>query len=368
MPTKTLSAKNENRIEWNQLVDRLPLRDIYLSYEYIKILSDFLNAEGELFYFENELGFGVYPYIKKSINALPFFKQISNKFSENYYDITTAEYGGPMISCKYEKKENIFFQNFMKAFDVHCKKNNIITEFVRLNSMLGNYKFFIENKIEGIVKTKDIVYVDLTKSMDSIFADFKEENRKSIKKAEQNAVKIIIKNDDKSIEKFRELYLKTMEKRNARDEYRFSKEYFLTLFKELGDGVKLFIAEYNYIPIVGSLLLLKGDIAYDYLRGSDDRFQSLRANNLMVYELLKWCKIHNYKFFVMGGGYKENDSIFQFKSSFSSTTAPFYNYIKIHNKETYEEFFNAFKKYAEANKLHADEHYFPIYRGELNGN
>ncbi|MCX6709503.1 MAG: GNAT family N-acetyltransferase [Candidatus Woesearchaeota archaeon] len=363
MKTEIISAIPENRDKWNSRIEKLERKDIYLSFEYIKMLADFLCGKGELFYFEEGENFALYPYIKKEINILPFFKQVLGRHAGTYYDITTPEYGGIMVNSA-ESERNAFFSSALLEFESYSRKAGIITEFARLNSMLGNYKSFIENKIEGAVKSKDIVYVDLGKSEEQIFNEFKKENRKCIRKAGRNGIRIRIGENNSDIDSFRALYLKTMEKRNARDEYLFSREYFMNLFDGLKGKITLFLAEYNGIPVVGSILLHSGDIAYDYLRGSDDKFQSLRANNLTVYEIIKWAKKNGYRFFVMGGGYKENDAIFNFKSTFSNTTAPFYNYKKIHNDSLYSDFSCAFEEYAKVNNIRFDENYFPKYRGE----
>jgi lipid II:glycine glycyltransferase (peptidoglycan interpeptide bridge formation enzyme) len=63
---------------------------------------------------------------------------------------------------------------------------------------------------------------------------------------------------------------------------------------------------------------------------------SLSPNNLLLYEVIQFAKEKGCKIFNLGGGYEQNDSLFRFKSSFSSSFTDFFTFTKIHDSRIYK--------------------------------
>ncbi|HLC65811.1 MAG TPA: GNAT family N-acetyltransferase [Candidatus Nanoarchaeia archaeon] len=342
---------------WNRLLGKVDKKCIYYTPEFARIAESHFKGVSELFFYGDENNYVVYPYLKKRVNELPFFSDVE----EVFYDISSFEYGGPALHCQDKSMEKELFSNFIDAFHSYCLKANIVTEFARLHPIFGNHMLLQEKNPQNVKEIHDIVYVDLTEPEETIWANFDKENRKAIRKAKRDGVTVEIAEDRNAVEEFRRLYTMNMDKWGARKEYHFSVDYFERLLKEMDGNATLFVSKHNGKIVVGSLLLHKFDIAYDYLRGADPDFLGYRPNNLIVYEIIKWAKKAGYKYFVMGGGYKSNDSIFRFKSLFSKKTKPFYRYSFIHNNEAYEFLCDAFRRKAQA--LEPD--FFPLYRSPV---
>lgn len=339
--------------EWDSKIKELPLKDIFYTSKYHKLLEDTYNYKAELFLYEEGNNYVAYPYLKKKINDLPPFKKRTKELKEEFWDISTTEYGGPVI----KGEDGSIFDRFLKNFEIYCKKNNIITEFCRLNPFI-----IPEKRIKKAKKIKKIYYIDLNCSEREIWKGLKKANRNSITKAKKESVQIKKIKNKKSIGEFYHLYIKTMKKRNARLTYYYPLKYFEDLFKYLGDDIQLLLAKYKNKTISASIFLSKYGITHYYLSGMDKKFSRLSPNNLLIYQSAILSKQKNNKVFNLGGGYNEGDGLSKFKSSFSKKSFYFYRYQKIHNESVYKKLNKISLKYTKNKKIKKDVLYFPKYR------
>jgi predicted N-acyltransferase len=196
--------------------------------------------------------------------------------------------------------------------------------------------------------------------MDTINYNYERHVRKNIKKAFRSNLSIYRDESQKGIEIFKKLYTQSMKQKHAKPFYFFSDDFFENLFNMFKDEVYLFHVDYNGKVICSSMELGKYGILHDYLRGTDSKYLELRPNDFLLDTVINWAKQEKFKYFSLGGGNttKEDDSQYKFKKSFSSTTADFYVYKKIHNLEVYKQLCkNKELKYESAQ-------YFPEYMEE----
>ena len=133
MEFEVIDFSNKNK--WHEIVKE---KEIYYQWEYIDAL--YQNNEGEPFLAyakcNNNYVFNV--YLKRDINDVDIFK---NEIERNkYFDIIIPYgYGGvDIIGDKNQELLDFYFEKFMK----YCEENNIISEFVRLNPLSDNYRFY----------------------------------------------------------------------------------------------------------------------------------------------------------------------------------------------------------------------------------
>jgi hypothetical protein len=80
----------------------------------------------------------------------------------------------------------------------------------------------------------------------------------------------------------------------------------------------------------------------------------------VIWDTIGWAHDAGKKKFILGGGYKPDDGIFRFKSTFSKLRRPFYVYKRIHLEQDYEALA---RRGREFNCLdHEPAGYFPSYR------
>jgi len=356
---KILNTEGANFEEWKAIIDRLPFKDGLVTAEYASISKDYYNNEPLLFVYKEGENFLTYFFIKRRINSLPFISK--NDLKEAYFDIISPEYGGPMGYFEENVAQEKIISNFFKEFNLFCKKNNIVTEFCRLNPFNPLLNTLV--LLGGAEKNRNLVCIDLKQEKEQIWRNFRKGARCSIKKAQKSGVEIKQEKSKEYIDKMYEIYTKTMQRRQALEEYFHSKVFFELLVDRLKDKIELFVADYKNRIIGSSLFLVYGDVCHYFFSGTDGDYFNLYPNNLILNEAIFWAKDKGFKIFHLGGGYQPNDSLFNFKLSFSKTTADFYTYSKVHNEDIYKLLCQAKDRHDKLNKENnLKPGYFPEYR------
>jgi len=362
--SEVLSAHGSDEKRWRDLLDKIPKKDIYFTPEYAKLFEktegkarERFGGEAELFFYGNDKNYIIHPIFKKKINDLPFYSGETLMYDA----VSPWYYGGPLAFLTNKDNEKELFGGFFTEFHNHCAQNNIITEFIRLHPIIKNHLPLID--FVKLEKRWEIVYVDLTQDEETIWNNFKKENRKAIRKAQTSNIEIVLTSKREDIEKSYEIYLNAMKRMNADESYFFSKKFYIGIFELLKDNVQLFIAKHGGETIAASLLLGMGDLANDYLRASRPEFLNMRPNNLLVYHIILWAKENGYRFFSLQGGQSKDDGILRFKLTFSDNTADYFTYSKIHDESKYRMLCEARDRYDKlSGKAIVQSDYFPYYR------
>jgi hypothetical protein len=332
---------------WHIFLEKFRNLDIYYSQEYTKLCA---NAEGgiaETVYYEDKDGKILYPYIKRKIDL-----------KEGFFDIVTPYgYGGPVLEGK-----NHVIQQFYSQFKVYCENNNIVTETVRLHPLIKNDECIRDiMHVDYIRKT---TAVDLSLSLEEIRRGYTSNNHRNIRKAKKEGVKVYLSNNKGDIETFIDIYFETMQRNNAANYYYFSNSYFYRLMEETAlSKPYLLLAEYNDQIIGGVVVIFGKEFAHYHLGASKTEFLSLRPNNLLFDYMVEFAKSKGLTTLHLGGGYKEDDGLFKFKSSFTNNNH-FHYYLgkNILNRQIYDEL----SELTEGNSpLGSESSYFPVYRRKV---
>ena len=369
---RILTTKGADVDKWRDLVNRNPQADIYFTPEYAMLfettkgeIRKSFGGKAQLLFYGNEQNYIIYPFFKREISELSFC-EILGPETENWFDIVSP-YGftGPLACINKPEVRDRLWRDFGQEFHLYCVQNNIIAEFARLHPYFKNHLPLNTLDRTNVRKDSEVVYVDLEQDISLIRKGFTKGNKSSISKAQRSNVEIFCSNAKEELDAFYELYIDTMKRNKAKMSYFFSREFFDHVFQLLNRDVQLFGARYGEQIIAASLFLFnkKGGLAHYYLSGADANFLSLCPNNLLLYDVILWAKEQGYKIFNLGGGYKPDDSLFQFKASFSKTTADFYTYSRVHNEEFYKILCQARDEYDRAKDIEiAKSNYFPEYR------
>ena len=312
-----------NDMLWDKYIEKLPeeKQDIYFTRQYCCLSQQLVRGEAQLFVYEKGENFILYPFIKRPIQNM--------KLDKVYYDIETPYgYGGPII--KYE--DSILIHDFESAFLEFCLKENIIAEFIRFHPLLKNELFFQEN-VE-ILHNRTTVWLDLKKNLDDIWKqEISSTCRNRIRKCEKNGLEVEISDN---YDEFVEIYNQTMHKVGAGEFYFFDKQYY--------DGIRnnpnciLMRGTQNKAVLAGAIFMKYKDYFHFHLGGSKREFLKLAPNNILMWSAIKYAKLCGCKKMHFGGGLTDSkeDSLFRFKSTFSSSCADFYIGKRVHNREIYK--------------------------------
>jgi hypothetical protein len=298
----------------------------------LKLFQDYTGNKAVCIFFGNEDNYIILPYFERPISSLGY------KLNSEYIDLVSPwYYGGPIHNIKGKKILQELFSKFRNEFHEHCINNHIVTEFQRFNPILKNYELFLNEK--SLFYDRKIPYVELTKDFKTIRSEYKKYTRKNVRIAKRKGLTVYSDESKKSVSKFIEIYTESMKSKGAKDFYYFNEAFFNDLFRKFKGFIKLFHVEYKDNIICSSIELGNGYILHDYLRGADVNYLNLRPNDLLIDEVIKWAKSSNYKYFSLQGGISssDDDGVYRFKKSFSSTFAKFYIYKKIINLKIYKE-------------------------------
>ena len=305
--------------------------DIYFTPEYGKACEHSDNATWELVQYKDLM----YIYLKKSYN-----------FENNiYYDLITP-YG---YSGYYFKKIETL-NEFIPLFRKEAMKRNYLTEVIRHNPYINihiskHYDVILSRTTFGIKLSQ---YVSFEEYLKNTHRD----NKRGYKIALNNKLCFNIEDfNEENLNKFLIIYNSTMDKLNSTNYYYFNQEYYQSLF-DLKENI-YFANVYNDDDLIASCMIFKyNKLLHYHLGGSLLEYRHMRPNNLIHCSIIQYGIEHNYELYHLGGGIKDNDTLFEFKNKIADIKFDYTIYKNILNEEIYDKI----------KKLYIEDTYFPIHR------
>ena len=241
---------------------------------------------------------------------------------------------------------------FWRAFDAWAVEHGVVSELVRLSlfpERLLPYPGEREERLLNVVR-------DLEPGADELWMDYEHKVRKNVKKARRSGLRVELDETAERLEDFLRLYEGTLDRREASDRYRFSRDFFEHVRDRLaGHFVYAHVLEGDRV-VSSELALLSATSAYSFLGGTEESAFPLRPNDLLKVELMLWAKTAGKRRFVLGGGYRPGDGIFRYKRSFAPNgVVPFEIGKRILRAEAYDALVERAGRSAEPG-------FFPAYR------
>jgi hypothetical protein len=167
--------------------------------------------------------------------------------------------------------------------------------------------------------------LDLSRSQGEVFSKFRDSTKRNAKKAMKEGVKVKIEHCLESMNEFYRLNCLTRKEHGLPPQpFNFFKEiYDHVISKNLGMVVLASLGQEN---VAGAIYFHFGKKAVYKYGASDKKFQHLRANNLIMWEAIKWYSQNGYKSLCFGRTEPENQGLIQFKSGWGTTEQPIHYY------------------------------------------
>lgn len=332
--------------EWDKIVRTFNDYDVYWLSGYVKAFEIHGDGEPLLFYYEDSSVRGINVVFKRDIEKDIHFK---GKIKENkYFDFATPYgYGGWIIEGNNSDMLFCTYENW-------CKKNGIISEFVRFHPVIGN-QVFSEKSFE-VVPLGKTVAMDLS-SPEVIWENIISKNRNMIRKAKKSGIKIFNGRSEKLYKVFIDIYNSTMDRDNAKEYYYFAPEFYNSICYDLSENAQIFYAIKDDEIIAASIMMAANGRLNYHLSGSKFEYRNLAPSNLLLYQAALWGSANGCKSFYLGGGVgSEEDNLFKFKKSFYRKDNLYRFYIgkKIYLQDKFDELL--------AIREPIDSDYFPKYR------
>ncbi len=334
-----------DKIAWKAILSKIGNYDFYHTYDYHTISKK--NNETAILI--------VYTNNKNAIVALPILlRKIENT---KYYDATSVYgYGGPLTTNIH--KVDVF--DFQIKFQKYLESENIISIFSRLHPYIENQEKVIHN-FGKIVSLGKVVNIDLKISEQTQLNQYSKMTKRYLKKT-QKQCSVTVLNNKFAINKFIELYEENMQRVNAKEEYFFSKEYFLNFLSATDFKTEFIFVTLNDTKkiISGAMIIYTNTMIQYHLSGTLNNYLKLTPIRLIIDSIRAKGKKEGYSIFNLGGGLgSQEDSLFNFKASFSKNFKDFKTWNYIVNKKIYDSLVEANTSIkSEKNKIT----YFPLYR------
>jgi hypothetical protein len=285
----------------------------------------------------------------------------------NVYDVVSP-YGYPGILLSQEAQADpSFLSKSLQLLISTFKSQQICSAFLRLHPLLNaNVQQPLQDK--GLHLEGTTVSIDLTLPDQEQRHQMQSSRRHRINRCRRQGFFIKISPFlSEHISVFTNIYQDTMDRLNANQSYYFNQAYYDSL---ISLNPHIFICLITNPeqpldqPICGGLFTECCGIIQYHLSGTKTEFLSLYPSNLMIDEVRLWAKDRGNKIFHLGGGLgSQQDSLFDFKASFSKQRHPFCTLRLITDPGNYQSLIQA-----RAKQINIDPeellktNYFPAYR------
>lgn len=188
---------------------------------------------------------------------------------------------------------------------------------------LKGYRELLPKNIPSYLEYEHIL--ELNGDEEVLFSAFNDSTKRNIRKAVKSNVKVFKSQTKESVDQFFKLNSLTR-KRHGLPPQPYS--FFLNLYKTLikpGSGF-IFLAEYQNKIIAGAVYLHFGKKALYKYGASDLNYQNVRANNLVMWEAVKYYNSNKYTEFSFGKTEPDNEGLRRFKNGWSPQEIGSYSY------------------------------------------
>jgi hypothetical protein len=159
--------------------------------------------------------------------------------------------------------------------------------------------------------------LDLTGGEEKILSSLRDSTKRNIKKAIKEGVTVKILNSLESVKEFYRLNCMTRKDHGLPPQpYYFFKKIYEHIVSHNKGFVSL--ASYQDRNIAGAIFFYFGENALFKYGASDKKYQNLRANNLAIWEGIKWYSQNGYKRFCFGRTEPDDQGLIQFKSGWAA--------------------------------------------------
>lgn len=337
----------DQKEHWDGIVRSFKNYDVFYLNRYAEAFRQLGHGEPLLFYYENNGTKAINVFMKRDIGRLPQFK---DRLPENtWIDLSTPYgYGGFWV-------DGTDYEGVNKAYGDYCKEQGFVSEFVRFHLYSGferHYSGKTETHTHNVVRSTEL-------PLDEILKDFEHKVRKNLKRARSSGLQIEIDPTGARLDDFLGIYYETMRRTAAKESFFFPKPFFETL-NTMAENYAYFHVLSDDQVISTELVLYGSENCYSYLGGTNSDFFHLRPNEFLKFEVIKWAKAKGLKRFILGGGYGDDDGIFQYKKSLAPNgICEFYIGKKILDTAKYQKL-NELRK--EEPDFDTESPFFPLYR------
>jgi len=305
--------------DWDALLDRLGLDDVYLRRPYLESASSLGQGRPEFLALSDPDGAVVFPCLVREAAA-------------GLGDVgTPMGYGGP-IAVGADPPVAAFFDGYERW----CGENGIVATFVRFHPLLANQRL-ADGRWHLELIGHSIGWRLEGRSPEDLLSGMASHHRRLVRRARAAGIGTSVAVRPAELESFVSLYEDTMRRKEASTFYLFPDAYWQLLVSGLGDRLVRFDATSGHELVASMLCLAAQPFLHYHLGCSSERGQSQGANHLLFYEAACWAAGNGFARLHLGGGVGGfEDSLYEFKRRFDPGGAsPAYLGKAVHDVDAY---------------------------------
>jgi hypothetical protein len=165
--------------------------------------------------------------------------------------------------------------------------------------------------------------LDLSLEEEDILSRFRSSTRRNIEQAKKRGVTVRISTSADDMREFYQLNCMTRKKHSLPPQpYKFFKNIYKHIISQKNGFIAL--AKFRKKSIAGAIIFHIGQKAYFKYGACNRTYQRLRANNMVMWEAIRWCISSGYKSFCFGRTENSNAGLRQFKSGWGARESSIY--------------------------------------------
>ncbi|SFC21393.1 Acetyltransferase (GNAT) domain-containing protein [Flagellimonas taeanensis] len=334
--------------DWDRTVKHFGEIDFYHSFDYHKANIKDDETAVLLSYTSNGVSIA-FPLVIRPIN------------DSGYFDVTSVYgYVGPLVTKMDGWMDTL--SEWHQQLVLFFEKNRIVSAFSSMNPFISEQNSLLAGfgDIENLGR---IVYLDLEKPDDHL----KEYSKTTLRYVKRNQQLFDIQEGKtkRDAKKFIEIYYQSMDRIHAEPNYYFKLPYFMDLVQNENFDARFVFAVSKDSKEVASgafIVATQNRIIQYHLSGTSDKYRHLSPIRTVIDHVRRQGASNGHHYFNLGGGVgSKNDSLYEFKASFSQNSAPFQVWKFIADREAYDRFCKRYSPEPNPGK----PNYFPKYRSNL---
>ncbi|MFO7723416.1 MAG: GNAT family N-acetyltransferase [Bacteroidales bacterium] len=318
--------------QWDELLNSLPAdeRDPMMSAAWYRHFGEQGYGEAMCAAAVEGEKIALYPFLRNSINALGY------SLEQKYYDIQGAPgYNGIATNSD----DPVFLAMFREEFAAWCRENSIVAEFSRCNPVTRNHTRFADEDISEVNRN---IIVNL---QGDFSGDYDRSVRKNIRKAEREGLTVSVVAGDQAtgtvLDDFTAIYLDTMDRNAASEEYRMGLSFFTGIVNRMKDQVRVYFTKLDQLPVAAEMVVSGKATAYSWMGGTLSDYYPLRPNDILKDYIIQDLAESGRQWYCLGGGLTPGDGIFRYKRTFAMHgERSFHIMKKVHLPGIYEDILN----------------------------
>ena len=296
---EVLTSNTEHGEAWDDMVAGMDECDVYFHRTLCQAFAEYEGCVTRMVRFRRGESVIVYPFFLRRIASLPFLH--SPEYWNDYSDIVSPYgYGGPMVNVVEddEQERGWVWSEFLIAFHAYCLDQKIVSEFARLHPFLQNHRHLKVSN--GLERRGSVITLDLSQSDEELWQGFTKENRKKIRRAQANGLRVEEANTPADVHLFAQLYHHNMQRLQARDWYLFPEAWLKELHARFSEHLTLFFVYEGDRVVAGASVFHMNGLVNNFLSARAEDCGQFAPNNLLFYEIIRWIKRRGYRWYNMG--------------------------------------------------------------------